>query len=130
MPKTWTAKDVEQIMLIAEGTVSLNDPVLKDGEDLETELGDILEDPDSDVEEEYLRRAKYEYLYNVVETVLPARERDIVLKRFGFVGRSMTLEEVGQEMNLTRERVRQLEVRALRRLRLHFKKNKLTEVDI
>lgn len=130
MSKTWTAKEVERIMLIAEGTVSLNDPVIKDGEDLETELGDILEDPNSDVEEEYLRKAKYEYLCNIIEAILPERERDIVYKRFGFVGSPMTLEEVGQELNLTRERVRQLEVRALRRLRLHFKKKRLTEDDI
>lgn len=132
MSKAWTAKDVEQIMLISEGVVSLNMSIDKDGEDLETELGDLLEDPEADVEANALKEAKYAYLRETLDTILTTRERYVILRRYGFVGENdkTTLEDIGQEMHITRERVRQIEAKALRKLRAYFARKKLREDNL
>lgn len=132
MSRAWTAKDVEQIMLISEGVVSLNMSIDKDGEDLETELGDLLEDPEADVEANALKEAKYAYLRETLDTILTTRERYVILRRYGFVGENgkTTLEDIGQEMHITRERVRQIEAKALRKLRMYFARKKLREDNL
>lgn len=132
MSRAWTAKDVEQIMLISEGVVSLNMSIDKDGEDLETELGDLLEDPEADVEANALKEAKYAYLRETLDTILTTRERYVILRRYGFVGENSktTLEDIGQEMHITRERVRQIEAKALRKLRMYFARKKLREDNL
>lgn len=130
MSKRWTAKDVEQIMLLEQGIVSLNEPVMCDGDDLNTELGDFVEDPDADVENIMLESARTECLQLAIDMALKPREAEIIRKLFGFTGRPMTLEEVGKDMCLTRERVRQIKEKSLRKLRVYFMKKKLTEGDI
>ena len=130
MPKTWTAQEVERIMLIDQGVASLNEHVVSDGEDLETELGDLLEDPDADLENQFMKNVQREYIVDVLTTVLSAREREIIFKRFGFFSNSMTLEEIGYEMHITRERVRQIEAKAIKKLQRYFQRKKLTEEDI
>jgi len=96
-----------------EATVSLNRPV---GDDPDSELGDLLADPDVvDAVEEAGRSLRDAGIRRAV-AALPERERRVVELRFGFDGESLTLEAIGRELGLTRERVRQLEKSAFAKL--------------
>jgi RNA polymerase primary sigma factor len=96
-----------------EATVSLNRPV---GDGGEGELGDLFADPDVvDGLEEAERILRDAGIRRAVEA-LPERERRVVELRFGFDGESLTLEAIGRELGLTRERVRQLEKSAFTKL--------------
>lgn len=106
---------IEQVRQTAQEPVSLESPV---GEEDDNELGDMLEDknalsPDEAASLEMLRTQ----LDTILQTLTP-REREVLRLRFGFVdGQSYTLEEVGARFGVTRERIRQIEVKALRKLR-------------
>jgi len=108
---------VNHIIKISQETVSLEAPV---GEEEDSRLGDFLEDKDSLSPEE---SAIYELMKGHVEEfleILPPREQKILRMRFGLEsGRSHTLEEVGQEFGVTRERIRQIEAKALKKLERH-----------
>jgi RNA polymerase primary sigma factor len=104
---------VRQALGCAEATVSLNQAVGADGD---TELADFLADPAAgDPVEEAERSLLRQTVQRRLER-LPERERLIVERRFGLQGEPQTLETVGREIGLTRERVRQLEVQALKQL--------------
>ena len=104
---------VRQALGCAEASVSLNQAVGADGD---TELADFLADPAAgDPVEEAERSLLRQTVQHRLER-LPERERLIVERRFGLQGERQTLETVGRELGLTRERVRQLEVQALKRL--------------
>lgn len=93
---------------------SIHSPVGKEGE---TELGDILADPNSDHEvHEQAHLSMRERTIREVLSGLPDRERRVLELRYGFDGEPQTLEAIGRELNITRERVRQLEGQALSRL--------------
>ena len=94
---------------------SLNSPV---GEDDESELGEFISYEDTEsVEDTVIRYALSDKLSKILNG-LKEKERKIIKMRFGFVdGRIMTLEEVGKEFNVTRERIRQIEEKALKKLR-------------
>jgi RNA polymerase primary sigma factor len=106
-------QQVEEALSAASASVSLNQAVGADGEG---ELGDLFSDreaPDPfDVADESLRRQNIRKALDA----LPERDRRIVELRFGLEGKPWTLEAIGLELNLTRERVRQLEGQALKRL--------------
>lgn len=80
-------------------------------------LGSLLADPDEETEEQALAGASSAALLATLEDVLTARERRILKLRYGFGGREHTLEEIGRKLKITRERVRQIEAKALRKLR-------------
>ncbi len=109
------ADRVSEIMKIAQDPISLETPI---GEEDDSYLGDFIPDSDTmapaDAASYQLMR---EQLNNVLATLTPREE--LVLKlRFGLTdGRARTLEEVGQEFNITRERIRQIEAKALRKLK-------------
>jgi RNA polymerase primary sigma factor len=104
---------VEEALDAAEAPVSLNVPVGSDGDG---ELGDLFSDPNAgDPEEEAADSFRRRAVRRAVAT-LPDRERRILELRFGLDGEIQTLEEIGKELGLTRERVRQLERDALARL--------------
>ena len=110
-----TPDKVRDIMKIAQDPVSLETPI---GEEEDSHLGDFVEDLDSPAPSE---SASYsllrEQLCNVLNTLTP-REAQVIKLRFGLEdGRSRTLEEVGKQFNITRERIRQIEAKALRKLR-------------
>ena len=110
-----TPEKVREIMKIAQDPVSLETPI---GEEEDSHLGDFVEDNDSPAPSD---SASYsllkEQLGNVLNT-LTTRERDVINLRFGLKdGRPRTLEEVGKQFQITRERIRQIEAKALRKLR-------------
>ncbi len=106
---------VREIMKIAQDPVSLETPI---GEEEDSHLGDFIEDDTSPAPAE---AASYtllrEQLCEVLSTLTP-REEEVLKLRFGLKdGRTRTLEEVGKVFNITRERIRQIEAKALRKLR-------------
>ncbi len=110
-----TADKVREIMKIAQDPVSLETPI---GEEEDSHLGDFVEDTESPAPSE---AASYsllrEQLCNVLHTLTP-REEQVLKLRFGLEdGRPRTLEEVGRQFKITRERIRQIEAKALRKLR-------------
>ena len=116
---------VREIMKIAQEPVSLETPI---GEEEDSILGDFIPDNDapapSDMAAFMLLK---EQLMNVLETLTP-REEKVLRLRFGLDdGRARTLEEVGKEFNVTRERIRQIEAKALRKLRHPSRSKKLKD---
>ncbi len=116
---------VRETMKIAQEPVSLETPI---GEQEDSHLGDFIPDDDAPAPAE---AASYtmlrEHLDEVLHT-LTAREMQVLKLRFGFDdGRGRTLEEVGKEFNITRERIRQIEAKALRKLRHPSRAKKLKD---
>ena len=106
---------VRDILKIAQEPVSLETPI---GEEEDSHLGDFIPDEDaSEPSEAASFSLLKEQLMGVLDTLTP-REKKVLSLRFGLEdGRQRTLEEVGQEFNVTRERIRQIEAKALRKLR-------------
>ena len=116
---------VTEIQKIAQDPVSLETPI---GEEDDSHLGDFIQDDDSPAPQE---AAAYtllrEQLEEVMKTLTP-REAKVLKLRFGLEdGKSRTLEEVGKEFNVTRERIRQIEAKALRKLRHPSRSKKLKD---
>lgn len=106
---------VSELRRIAQDPVSLETPI---GEEEDSTLGDIVKDPEAEVPVEAASfKLLQEYVAHALEG-LNDRERQVIIMRFGLEdGRVRTLEEVGREFNVTRERIRQLETKALAKLR-------------
>jgi RNA polymerase primary sigma factor len=104
---------VRQLLELVEDPVSLETPV-GDGESL---YGDLIEDVNTEQPDEATAERLRALELSEALQALPPRLRDVLERRFGLVGHPQTLEEVGKELGITRERVRQLESRALRELR-------------
>ena len=116
---------VREILKIAQEPVSLETPI---GEEEDSHLGDFIPDEDAS---EPAEAASYtllkEQLIDVLDTLTP-REEKVLKLRFGLEdGRTRTLEEVGKEFNVTRERIRQIEAKALRKLRHPSRSKKLKD---
>ncbi|PIE04601.1 MAG: RNA polymerase sigma factor RpoD [Spirochaetales bacterium] len=111
----WTVSRVKSVKNVAREPISLETPI---GEEEDSLLGDFIEDKDvENPASQTAFRILQEQLQNVLET-LPPREQEVLKMRFGLDdGYSLTLEEVGLYFNVTRERIRQIEAKALRRLR-------------
>lgn len=130
--KKLTGKDVEKILIAMKelDVISLNTPVGHDEDAFETELGELLPSNEPTPEELCIKRDREVIIQKYLDMFLTERQADVIRMRFGFNGRPMTLEEVGRELCLTRERVRQIEARALRRLRANFMRNKISEETV
>jgi len=106
---------VREIMRIAQDPVSLETPI---GEEEDSHLGDFIPDDDAPVPAEAASLILLKEQLNEVLSTLTEREAKVLKLRFGLEdGRSRTLEEVGREFEVTRERIRQIEAKALRKLR-------------
>ncbi len=116
---------VREIMKIAQEPVSLETPI---GEEEDSHLGDFIEDHDAPAPAEQASFMMLkEQLAEVLDT-LTERERRVLVLRFGIEdGRARTLEEVGQSFGVTRERIRQIEAKALRKLRHPTRSKKLKD---
>ncbi len=116
---------VREIMKIAQEPVSLETPI---GEEEDSHLGDFIEDQDAPAPAEAASfMLLKEQLEEVLETLTP-REEKVLRLRFGLDdGRARTLEEVGQHFGVTRERIRQIEAKALRKLRHPSRSKKLKD---
>ncbi len=111
----WPLTRVKQVKNVAREPISLETPI---GEEEDSSLGDFIEDKDvENPASKTAYRMLQEQLKSVLST-LPLREQDVLKMRFGLDdGYSLTLEEVGLYFDVTRERIRQIEAKALRRLR-------------
>lgn len=121
----WTVEKVKQVKNVAREPISLETPI---GEEEDTMLSDFIEDkcvenPSELTEHKLLK----EHIEGVLST-LPRREQDVVKMRYGIMGGyPLTLEEVGLYFEVTRERIRQIEAKALRRLRHPKRSRKLKD---
>ena len=117
---------VEEILQIAREPASLETPI---GEEDDSNLGDFVADqnivtPEQNVESVMLR----EHIDTLLED-LKERERQVIVRRFGLDdGHPRTLEEVGREFNVTRERIRQIEAKALRKLRKPVRSKRIKDL--
>ena len=123
-----TDEEVLDLKQVVRTTCSLDSPI---NEGADTFLRDVIEDPScvspADTAEGVMRRA--EMMEWVQE--LPEKEQSVIMSRFGLDGsEAKTLEEIGREMGLTRERVRQIEVAALARLRHTIERRTMTQADL
>lgn len=116
---------VREIMRVAQEPVSLETPI---GEEEDSHLGDFIPDEEAPVPAEAASQTLLkEQLAEVLKTLTP-REEKVLRLRFGLEdGRPRTLEEVGKEFNVTRERIRQIEAKALRKLRHPSRSKKLRD---
>ena len=119
---------VEYVIKIKQDITSLDAGVGRDGEDEDSVLGDFIEDEDGATPEESAASQLLKEQVQSVLSTLSDREQKIIKMRFGLDGgKSHTLEEVGQEFAVTRERIRQIEAKALAKLRKHKDAKKLHE---
>jgi RNA polymerase primary sigma factor len=119
---------VEYVIKIKQDISSLDAGVGRDGEDEDSVLGDFIEDSDSVTPEESATSQLLKEQVQSVLSTLSDREQKIVKMRFGLEdGKNHTLEEVGREFAVTRERIRQIEAKALAKLRKHKDAKKLHE---
>ncbi len=110
-----TEDRVREIMKISQDPVSLETPI---GEEEDSHLGDFLPDENVLAPSDAAARTMLNEQLNEILDTLTERERKVLTLRFGLIdGRARTLEEVGKEFNVTRERIRQIEAKALRKLR-------------
>ena len=120
-----TVERVREIQKIAQEPVSLETPI---GEEEDSHLGDFIEDQDAIAPDD---AASYILLQEQIEdvfTCLTDREQQVLILRFGLKdGKPLTLEEVGQHFNVTRERIRQIEGKALTKLRNRGKRDKIKD---
>lgn len=119
---------VEYVMKIKQDITSLDAGVGRDGDDEDSVLGDFIEDEEASSPEDAAANQLLKEQVQDILSVLTEREQKILKMRFGLEdGKSHTLEEVGQEFSVTRERIRQIEAKALAKLRKHKDAKKLYE---
>lgn len=119
---------IEYVIKIKQDIASIDAGVGRDGEDEDSVLGDFLPDDESATPEESATSQLLKEQVQSVLSTLSDREQKIVKMRFGLEnGKSHTLEEVGREFAVTRERIRQIEAKALAKLRKHKDAKKLHE---
>lgn len=119
---------IEYVIKIKQDISSLDAGVGRDGDEEESVLGDFIEDEDTISPEDSATNQLLKEKVQEVLSSLSDREQKIVRMRFGLdTGKSHTLEEVGQEFAVTRERIRQIEAKALAKLRKHKDAKKLYE---
>ncbi len=119
------AEKVREIMRVSQDPVSLETPI---GEEEDSHLGDFIPDDDAPAPQDAASNTLLKEQLSAVLSTLTPREAKVLRLRFGLDdGRARTLEEVGEEFNVTRERIRQIEAKALRKLRHPSRSKKLKD---
>ena len=119
-----TPPQIRDLLLRVPRSVSLE---IKVGKDQDTELGDLLETDDISPEERVVRESLQQELASLMEE-LTSRERDVIKMRFGLGnGKSYSLAQIGKMLDLSRERVRQIESKALQKLRQPKRRNRIRD---
>lgn len=125
------AKYIEYLQILAQDTLSLNIQMGYAEEGWDVEFGDTIEYEGPGPDEIAINGARRGTLLKLLEETLSPREHKIMLMRFGFgTGSNMTLDEVGKQFNVTRERIRQIEAKSLLKLREKLKELNIKEGDI
>ncbi len=120
-----TVEKVREVIKISQDPVSLETPI---GEEDDSHLGDFVKDVNTMTPEEYTTNEILKEEIKAVLETLQEREQEVLELRFGLIdGTSHTLEEVGKKFNVTRERIRQIEAKALRKLRHPSRAKKLKD---
>jgi RNA polymerase primary sigma factor len=120
-----TPQRVQEILMMSRDPVSLDTPI---GEDTDAHFGDLIEDSDAVVPFEAATAGLFQEQLDAVLRTLSDRERQVVRLRYGLTdGRPRTLEEIGREFGVTRERIRQIESKTLAKLRHPARSEKLRE---
>ena len=126
---TWTVEKVEEIqkIIVMCNPLSLEAPITANGPGgIEGgTLGDFIKDPSPTPEERAIKSSNKRMLLGILEKCLGPKEMRIIKMRFGFEGQPMTLEEIGKEFNLTRERIRQVEGKALIKIRRYMRSHEM-----
>ena len=121
-----TPGKVEEILKISQEPISLETPI---GDEEDTHLGDFIEDKGTQAPSDAATKQMLKEKISEVLSTLKISEKTVLELRFGLTdGKSRTLEEVGKEFGVTRERIRQIEAKALRKLRVPIRSRKLREV--
>jgi len=121
----FTPEKVREIIKISQHPVSFETPITEDGD---SQLGDFIEDPDIEKPPDAASFAMLQDQLQEVLNTLTDRERRIIQLRFGLNdGHSRTLEEVGREFKVTRERIRQIQFKTLNKLRNSKRSNALKD---
>ena len=120
-----SVEKVREIIRIAQDPVSLETPI---GEEEDSHLGDFIPDEDAPAPADEACTSMLKQMLGEVLDTLSEREKRVIILRYGLIdGRQRTLEEVGQEFQVTRERIRQIETKALRKLRHPTRSRKLKD---
>ncbi len=120
-----SVEKVREIIRISQDPVSLETPI---GEEEDSHLGDFIPDEDAPAPADEACNSMLKQMLGEVLDTLSDREKRVIILRYGLIdGRQRTLEEVGQEFQVTRERIRQIETKALRKLRHPTRSRKLKD---
>lgn len=120
----WARAQIETILEIQNDTPTSLEATVGDDD---TTVGDLIPDSKYNPQTDIMKEAKNQIIESILNTLQP-REKEILIRRFGLLGvKPKTLEEVGEEYNITRERVRQVETMALRKLRHPSRSNAILE---
>lgn len=128
--KVWTAEEVEYIQQIAQEPISLNMIIGNVEGDHITELGDIIEDDSPGPEEITIQNDTRSTLIKFMSTLKPKEQKILMLLHGFYDGVPMTREEVGEIYGVTRERIRQIEQKALKRLRAKIRRKNIQRGDL
>ena len=119
-----SAEEIEEVLMASKSYLSLDNYI---GNDEDKTFLDSIEDEDSDVEKVIIAKTLKSSIDEIISSLDP-REAEIIMKRYGFDGgQPQTLEELGESMGVSRERVRQLENRALEKLKKKALKKRLND---